>query len=90
MGIAKLHKRPPGLKANCRHDLAGSQIRSIFLFWAGGEQIMTYDEDLKYSWKSYAIDSNIAKAISEILLLKKRFHESSVQFADVLKTKLDW
>lgn len=54
------------------------------------KQITTYFEAVNYLLKFYAMDHNIAKAISDISLLKTASNEISVQFADVLKMKVVW
>lgn len=43
---------------------------------------------MNYLLTSYATNSNIVKAASEIATLRKVTNETSVQFADVLRTKV--
>lgn len=52
------------------------------------EQIFTYVKAVNFQLKSYATDSKIPKAILEIAAFKKIPIETSVQFADVLRTKV--
>lgn len=54
----------------------------------GEEQIPTYVEAVNNLLKSYAADSNIAKATSDVACLKKTSMEALVQFADLLRSKV--
>lgn len=51
------------------------------------EQITIYFKIVNYLLKSYATERNIAEATLEIALLKNAPNGTSVQFADVLRTK---
>lgn len=53
---------------------------------AGGEQISTYVKAICFLLKSYATNSNVAKARSETAALQKTSMKTSVLFADVLRT----
>lgn len=55
---------------------------------AGEEQKSTYVEVVNYLLKSYATDSNIAKATSNKARLKKTWFETSKQFGGLLRSKV--
>lgn len=55
---------------------------------AGKEQIYTYVEAVNFILKSYTTDSNIVTVASKIAALSTALMETSVQFADVLCTKV--
>lgn len=54
----------------------------------GEDHISTYVRAVNFLLKSYATDSNIAKATSNIACLKNASMYTSVQFADVLRSKV--
>lgn len=54
----------------------------------GKEQFSTHVKAVNFLLESYATSSNIVKAESDIICMKKASIETSVQFSDVLQSKV--
>lgn len=86
--ISTFSKDEAAFSSNVRMDPHSDDGTTWKLLWTGEEQISTYVEDVNFLLKFYTADFNFARATLNIGCFKKVSTKISVQFDDVLRSKV--